>query len=85
MGQGVMFLLGRIKFYAMAALGVMSAIAIAYIKGKSAGASRVREKAQEKRIDDLLTAREVENEIDSLGDADLLRRSSKWVREGDGE
>ena len=41
-------------------------------------------KATQRRIDDMLTAKDVENEVKSLDDDALLTRADKWVRKRDG-
>lgn len=79
-----MFMLARLKLYAYAAVAVLGAIIMVYLKGMATGAQKVRIKATERRIDDMLTAKEVEDEVEALDDDMLLDRANKWVRKRDG-
>lgn len=79
-----MFMLARLKLYAYAAVGVLGAMLMVYLKGAANGAQKVRMKATQRRIDDMLTAKDVENEVKSLDDDALLTRADKWVRKRDG-
>jgi hypothetical protein len=79
-----MFMLARLKLYAYAAVAVLGAIIVVYLKGMATGAQKVRIKATERRIDDMLTAKEVEDEVEALDDDMLLDRANKWVRKRDG-
>ena len=79
-----MFMLARLKLYAYAAVAVLGGIIVVYLKGMATGAQKVRIKATERRIDDMLTAKEVEDEVEALDDDMLLDRANKWVRKRDG-
>jgi len=79
-----MFMLARLKLYAYAAVAVLGAMLMVYLKGAASGAQKVRAKATKKRIDNMLTAKDVENEVKSLDDDALLNRANKWVRKRDG-
>lgn len=79
-----MFMLARLKLYAYAAVAVLGAMFMVYLKGAANGAQKVRMKATQRRIDDMLTAKDVENEVKSLDDDALLTRADKWVRRRDG-
>lgn len=79
-----MFMLARLKLYAYAAVAVLGAMLMVYLKGAANGAQKVRMKATQRRIDDMLTAKDVENEVKSLDDDALLARANKWVRKRDG-
>lgn len=73
----------RLKLYALVAaafiLGVLGMRAF-WIKE---GAAREAAKRNEKRIDDMRKAKEIEDEVEILDDAGLGERASKWVRQAD--
>jgi hypothetical protein len=51
-----------------------------YSAGIARGKDKIKRKLDEKLIDNMKTAKEVEDEIESLGDNALLGRADKWVR-----
>ncbi|MGB1153421.1 MAG: hypothetical protein ACPG4F_04565 [Paracoccaceae bacterium] len=79
-----MFALARLKLYAYAAVAVLGAVIMVYLKGVASGAQKVRMKATQRRLDDIIDAKDVENEVKSLDDDALLDRANKWVRKRDG-
>ncbi len=79
-----MFLLARIKMYLWLAGAALVAVVTVYFRGKADGRNDLEYEIKDKRIDDLLTAKEVENEIEILDDEELATRASRWVRGGDG-
>ena len=75
-----MFLLGRIRLFAIAvASGLLGLLAI-YWQARRDGAAAARAAANEARWDDLAKARKTEEEINALGDDALRERASRWVR-----
>ena len=81
MGIGcVMFLLGRIKLYAIGAFAFVATLLGIWLSGRRAGAAAAKAAANEARFDDLGKARKVEEEINALGDDALRERASRWVR-----
>lgn len=79
-----MFLLARIKMYLWLAGAALVAIVTVYFRGKADGRDDLEYEIKDKRIEDLLTAKEVEDEIEVLDDEELATRASRWVRGGDG-
>ena len=79
-----MFLLARLKMY-MWIIGVaLVAVVTVYFRGKADGRHDLEGEIKDKRIDDMLTAKEVEDEVEALDDDMLLDRANKWVRKSDG-
>jgi|TARA_R110000824_G_scaffold24545_5_gene86361 uncharacterized membrane protein len=78
-----MFLLGKVKLYAIAALAILSGVMLIYFQGVSKGVQKVKQKSQKKRIEDLLDAKEVSDEIQELDDDALYKRADKWLRKRD--
>jgi hypothetical protein len=60
------------------------AVVTVYFRGKADGRHDLEGEIKDKRIDDMLTAKEVEDEIEALDDDMLLDRANKWVRKRDG-
>lgn len=75
-----MFLLGRIKLYAIGVASALVALLAFYWQARRAGAAAAKAAANEARWDDLGKARKVEEEINALGDDALRERASRWVR-----
>lgn len=73
-------LFSRIQLYLLiGAAFLLGAVGI-YVSGVQRGIDRTRNKINEKRLDVVRTAKEVENEVESLGDTSLADRANEWVR-----
>lgn len=73
-------MLARIQLYLfIGAAFVLGALGI-YASGVQRGVDRTKRKIDEQRLDNMRTAKEVEDEIESLDDAGLVDRASRWVR-----
>ena len=79
-----MFLLARLKMYMWIVGAALVAVVTVYFRGKADGRHDLEGEIKDKRIDDMLTAKEVEDEIEALDDDMLLDRANKWVRKSDG-
>jgi len=79
-----MFLLARLKMYMWIIGAALLAVVTVYFRGKADGRHDLEGEIKDKRIDDMLTAKEVEDEIEALDDDMLLDRANKWVRKRDG-
>ena len=79
-----MFLLARLKMYMWIIGAALVAVVTVYFRGKADGRHDLEGEIKDKRIDDMLTAKEVEDEIEALDDNMLLDRANKWVRKSDG-
>ena len=71
-------MIARLQLYGLIALAFVAGLFGIYAAGTRAGAERVRQKIDAKRLANLKTARDIEDEIDS--DPYLVDRASKWVR-----
>lgn len=76
---------GRLKLYAIAGAAFVLGLLGIYWRGRSDGASSERASATKQRLDQLLEAKEVENEIEILDDVGLGERAGRWVRERDSQ
>ena len=79
-----MFLLARLKMYLWIIGAALVAVVTVYFRGKADGRHDLEGEIKDKRIDDMLTAKEVEDEVGALDDDMLLDRANKWVRKRDG-
>lgn len=67
----------RVTGYAVAIGAALAILFAAYSKGKSDAAA----KTTERRLKELNKAREVEHEVDRLGDDDVHRDLGRWLRD----
>lgn len=75
--------LSRIQLYLLiGAAFVLGAVGI-YASGLQRGIDRTKRKIDERRLENMQVAKEVEDEIELLDDVDLVRRASEWVRKTD--
>ena len=75
--------LSRIQLYLfIGAAFILGAVGI-YASGVQRGIDRTKRKIDERRLDNMQTAKEVEDEIEILDDVDLARRAHEWVRKAD--
>jgi hypothetical protein len=75
-----MFLLGRLKLYAIAGAAFALALLGIYWSGRRDGAAAVKADITEDRLDAMKTAKDVEDEIKSLDDPAFVDRAGQWVR-----
>jgi len=76
--------LARLKMYMWIVGAALVAVVTVYFRGKADGRHDLEGEIKDKRIDDMLTAKEVEDEVEALDDDMLLDRANKWVRKSDG-
>lgn len=75
-----MFLLGRLKLYAIGAVAFVLALLGIYWSGRRDGADAVKADINENRLDTVRQAKEIEDEIKSLDDPAFIDRAGQWVR-----
>ena len=75
-----MFLLGRLKLYAIGVAAFVLALLGIYWSGRRDGAAAVKADINENRLDTLRQAKELEDEIKSLDDPAFIDRAGQWVR-----
>ena len=75
-----MFLLGRLKLYAIGAVAFVLALLGIYWSGRRDGAAAVKADINENRLDTLRQAKEIEDEIKSLDDPAFIDRAGQWLR-----
>lgn len=75
-----MFGINKLQIYGLIAVSFVLGLLGIYSAGVARGKDKIKRKLDEKLIDNMKTAKEVEDEIESLGDNALLDRANKWVR-----
>lgn len=80
-----MFLLGRLKLYAIGVVAFVLALLGIYWSGRRDGAAAVKADANEARLDAVKVAKEVEDEVRSLDDPAFIDRASQWLRKDRGQ
>ena len=75
-----MFMLGRLKLYAIGVAAFVLALLGIYWSGRRDGAAAVKADINENRLDTLRQAKEIEDEIKSLDDPAFVDRAGQWVR-----
>ena len=80
-----MFLLGRLKLYAIGVVAFVLALLGIYWSGRRDGAAAVKADINENRLDTLRQAKEIEDEVRSLDDGSLDARARHWLRKDRGQ
>ena len=75
-----MFGINKLQIYGLIVASFVLGLLGIYSAGIARGKDKIKRKLDEKLIDNMKTAKEVEDEIESLGDNALLGRANKWVR-----
>lgn len=78
-----MFLLGKLKMYAALLGAAALAFLTVYARGRAAGRDSLEYEIQDDRLDKLLTAKKVRNELQNASDDDIAARASRFVRGND--
>jgi hypothetical protein len=71
---------GKLKLWFSIAGAVIVAVAIAYMRGRSAGSDAAEAAELKRRQAAMKQARKIEDEIACLSDDELDRRLSRWIR-----
>lgn len=66
-------------YFFIGAAFVLGALGI-YASGVQRGVDRTKRKIDERRLENMQTAKEVKDEIQILDDVDLATRAQRWVR-----
>lgn len=75
-----MFLLGRLKLYAIGVVVFVAALFGIYFSGRRDGVNRAEAKIKDDRLDAIKKAKDVEDEIKGLDDPSFIDRAGRWVR-----
>ena len=73
-------MLGRLQIYGLIGLSFLLGIIGIYSVGVAKGQDKVKRKIEQKRIDNMKVAKDVDDEIAELGDTYLADRANRWLR-----
>jgi hypothetical protein len=76
-----MFLLGKLKLYATLIGAAALAVITVYYRGRADGRDDLEYEIKDDRLDKLLTAKGVQDELQIVSDDDIAARASRWVRD----
>jgi len=76
-----MFLLGKLKLYAALIGAAALAVITVYYRGRADGRDDLEYEIKDDRLDKLLTAKEVQDELQNTSDDDIAVRASRWLRD----
>ncbi len=76
-----MFILARLKMYLWIVGAALVAVVTVYFRGKADGRHDLEYEIKDKRLEDIMKAKEIEDEVEALDDTGLAERASRWVRE----
>jgi hypothetical protein len=83
-GRPLMFLLGKLKLYAALIGAAVLAIVTVYYRGRADGRDDLEYEIKDDRLNKILTAKEVQDELQNSSDDDIAARARRWVRDSDG-
>ena len=78
-----MFIMARIKAYLLMVGAALVAVVGIYFRGKSDGRDELEYEHTDNRINDLLEAKRIEEDVKAFSDDDVTQRAYRWVREND--
>jgi hypothetical protein len=78
-----MFLLGKLKIYAALLGAAALAVITVYYRGRADGRDDLEYEIKDDRLDKLLTAKEVQDELQNISDDAIIVRASRWLRDND--
>ena len=71
---------GKLQLYGLIALAFIAGVFGIYASGVQRGIDKTKRKIDEKRLANMKTAKEIDDEIQSLDDTGLVNRSREWMR-----
>ena len=84
-GRPLMFLLGKLKLYAALIGAALVAVVTVYYRGRADGKVELEYEIKDDRLDKILKAKDVQDDVQTLDDDDIAARAGRWVRsESDG-
>ena len=73
--------MGKLKLYAALIGAAALAVITVYYRGKADGRNDLEYEIKDDRLDKMLTAKEVQDELQNTSDDDIAARASRWVRD----
>jgi hypothetical protein len=78
-----MFLLGKLKLYAAMIGAAALAFVAVYYRGKADGGDDLEYNIKDDRLDKLLTAKRVQDDLQNMSDDGIAARAGRWLRDND--
>lgn len=78
-----MFLLSKLKMYLWIAGAAAVAAATIYFRGRADGRDIIEHEIKDDRLDKLLAAKDVQDDVQQMDDDAVAQRAREWVRGGD--
>jgi len=75
-----MFLFAKLKIYAALIGAALVAVVTVYYRGRADGRDTLEYEIKDDRLDKLLKAKELQDELQEMDDDDIAARASSWVR-----
>lgn len=79
-----MFGINKLQLYGLIAVTFVLGLLGIYSAGVSRGQDKIKRKLDQKLIDSMRTAKDIDDEIDTLTDTSLADRANEWVRKDNG-
>ncbi|ODT80591.1 MAG: hypothetical protein ABS76_15550 [Pelagibacterium sp. SCN 64-44] len=74
-------MLSKLKTFAALCGAFFVAVAIAFLRGRRAGVEHMEAELQARRIEAMKARKDVDDEVDQMGAADLDSNYSRWLRD----
>lgn len=75
-----MFLFAKLKIYAALIGAALVAVVTVYYRGRADGRDTLEYEIKDDRLDKLLTAKELQDELQEMDDDDIAAHAYVWVR-----
>jgi len=78
-----MFVFAKLKMYAALIGAALLAVVTIYFRGRADGKQELEYEIKDDRLDKLMTAKDVQNDVQNLSDDAIAHRAREWVRNDD--
>ena len=78
-----MFVFAKLKMYAAIIGAALLAVVTIYFRGRADGKQELEYEIKDDRLDKLMTAKDVQDDVQQLSDDAIAHRAREWVRNDD--
>mgnify|MGYP001049144915 CR=1 FL=1 len=78
-----MFVFAKLKMYAAFIGAALLAVVTVYFRGRADGKQELEYEIKDDRLDKLMTAKKVQDDVQQLSDDDIVDLAREWVRRED--
>lgn len=78
-----MFVFAKLKMYAAIIGAALLAVVTIYFRGRADGKQELEYEIKDDRLDKLMTAKDVQDDVQNLSDDAIAHRAREWVRNDD--